>query len=290
MIGIGIGLVSTFLSVLLGVYCVIYYNAIGWFSVFGLSGSAGFTLWQWLKSSGQSRKERWIFSTLLGFVVLFLGACLIVFVPLNPTSTDKTVKQPVSPIPITIRFEPLVLFPIDVPPHSTTYVIRMHHQKSEKDWGMLDISNHGEQSISWPEAIDYSWRNSIEIEQTIAIDMQNESNVNLLNIQCTLKFEFFQSIESGNSQRQGALVGTINHTVNIPRMPASSPIRIYFVNQSPRHFMKVHFPREASLLVVGEPDRRNINLIKTGTHWIDTFQNFYLRPTNVRWRGSGLSD
>lgn len=288
MLSIGLGLVISFLCVLLGLYGMIYYHAVAWLAVLGLSASLGFTLGVWLKTEGYPRRTRIGFSVLLSIIVLVFGSCLILFVPPDPPSTDKKVEQHIASIPLTLRLDLLTLFPIDVAPHTNAFVLLMHHKKDEKDWGMGDISNHGEVPRTWPRPSEFEWRSPTQIEWTMAIDLKNESTSNLVNVQCMITFDFLEAIKSGTSTGSGRLVRTINHMVNIPRIPALSGIKIYFINQSPNHFMDVHFPNEASLLVVGETDRRKTKIIKTGTHWIETFDKHPLIPSSVRWKGSGI--
>lgn len=286
-----LGFASACFFGLLAVLSMIYLRAAAWFFIAGLAFSLGSSLWSFLtKNAHLKKQERLLCSIGLVVVIFLLGWTLMAFVPLIPNSPDKKVEQQVIPIPLTLRLDLLTFFPISVAPHTTVYALPMHHKISEKDWGMADISNYGDQPKSWPEKTEFQWRNATEIEQTMAIDLRNESNIDLVNVQCMIKFEFLQAIREGTSIKSGSSVATINHLVNIPRMPASSIARIYFLNQSPHHFMKVHFPNEASLLAVGETDRRNTKILKTGIHWIETFQNFALNPTNVRWRGSGISD
>lgn len=197
--------------------------------------------------------------------------------------------QPAPPIALTLRFDPAVLFPFSVPPHTTSYAV-LAHPKIQEPWGAWEIRNTGAEPLSWPEN-DFEWAEPKKLrDMALAIDLANHSSNDLVNVQLTFKFEFLKAIREGTTSRSGDSIGIRQHIVVVPVIAAKSSVRIYVSNQSSKHFTVVSFPTEATVLVAGESERRTIKLIKTGVDIVDALPLFSLGPARVRWRGLGQPD
>ncbi len=204
-------------------------------------------------------------------------------------ASSKTTPQPAPPIALTLRFDPLVMFPFSVPPHTTSYAV-LAHPKSRESWGSWEIRNAGAEPLLWPEN-NFEWAEPKKLgDMALALDLANHSSNDLVNVQIIFKFEFHEAIREGTTSRSGASTGTREHTVVIPIIAAKSSVRVYVGNQSSKHFAVVSFPTEAMALVAGESKRRTIRLIKTGVNIVEALPLFSLSPARVRWKGLGQPD
>lgn len=208
-----------------------------------------------------------------------------------PSKAQK--QEPLPPIALTLRFDPMVSFPFRVQPHTTTYAI-LARLKEEIPWGAYEIRNDDNDLLIWPDVKSLQWngpkihrKSSKEFpglpDMAIALDITNHSSSELINVKLEVGFDFYAAIQEGPAAHSGAKIATRKHTVVIPVIKPNAPVRLYVGNQSAKHFVTVSFPKEATALLPAEVRRRTIKLIKTGVNILEALPLFSLSPARVRW-------
>ena len=260
------------------------------------------SLAHWIISTPASVGERILFSFLVFGALGATWAGAIFWVqdrekqstalPSMPTVETRTeVPTTAPPITLTLRFNPKVEFPFTIPPQTTAYAVLADPNNREQLRGVWDISNAGEETVSWPR------NDSLERDQftslpdlALTLDLLNFSPTELINVHVNMDFEFFETIKDETSSHSGASIGGITQGVNIPVIPPKSTVKIFVANQSVKYYVHVSFPTEAKVLVSGESARRTINIIRTGVSFVGALPGFPLSPAKVKWRGFGQRD
>lgn len=191
------------------------------------------------------------------------------------------IAEPVpSPITLTTRFNPMMVFPFSIPPKTTAYVVLAYPRMAEF-WGAGEIRNDGADHLVWPRKAELKWQPPAGIgDFAFTLDLTNHSDHKLVNV--TLVFDFAFDVGSTRQEFIASKVKARHHVV-IPALGINETATVYVANQSSQYNVFVSFPSEATTLVAGESERRSIKLVKAGVNVIEILPEFVLHRPRVRW-------
>jgi len=164
--------------------------------------------------------------------------------------------------------------PITIPPHARLRLVPVNPRRMKAtQWGSYDVPNDTDKNQQWPskKLLDESAKKHDFGSFVYKCEVSNHSQVNVLDVAIPMRFWF------GN---KGGEENAIKFTRIISPLDAGHSVVLYFVNDCPTSASGV-LPDEASLLVVGETERRTTRLNLPHRNPTDPIMMWF--PTTVRW-------
>ena len=238
--------------------------------------------------------------------------------------TLSTETKPPTPPPVQtvlVRYS-LAQLPLSVPAKTTDYVLQLHPKIA---FGMYQISNDGVDAMWWPRKPPKTEEHPLDpiykceftnygdkalLDATLVFDITFYSVIEAhseykknkdgtLSLSATLPEKEIPGTPDAGVKRTvyatywkgktraiapGEVVSKLSHKAVILAIPPGHSATIYLVNQS-RLFAYFSFPTKGNSIVVGDPTRQPMILIRPALDIVDAFPNFILLPSTYEWTG-----
>ncbi len=303
----GVGLVVEGLAVTYGAQLLGYVGAVLlWLAVY-----------EFTRSIRSTKLRKFLRISAAGALLLF--SWKFARQPALNTETKPPVPPPTQTV--LVRYS-LAQLPLSVPAKTTDYVLQLHPKIAS---GIYQISNDGTDAMWWPrkppttkerplgpiykcEFTNYGDKALLDV--TVVFDITFYSVVEAhseykknkdgtVSLSATVpdkeipgtpdvgvKKTVYATYWKGKTEAitPGEVVSKLSHEAVILAIPAGHSATIYLVNQS-RMFAYFSFPTKGNSIVVGDPTRQPMILIRPALDVLDASPNFVLLPSTYEWTG-----